>query len=157
MGVSRRRFLESSAIMAAASATGLATLAAALDKGPLDKGSFAPTNDVISRLSLADAKFLVGSVFVVRTSQGQTELHCVEVKATAKEEPNSNPHQAFSMKFQQIDSAAPLKEGTYQFKHGMLGQFRLFIIPSGRGITPRSYTAIINHQDRAFTRVTAGD
>jgi len=143
MELSRRRFLESSAMVAAASATGFGAVAAASDSLMLT-----PARDVIARLTLADAKYLAGSVFLVRTSSGKAQLRCVEVTATAEKDSDGGLNQAFAMRFLQADGSAPLKEGTYRFQHDVLGQFRLFIVPSGSGVTPRSYTAIINHQDR---------
>jgi hypothetical protein len=149
MELSRRRFLESSAMVAAVSATGLGAVAAASDSLTLT-----PARDVIARLTLADAKYLVGSVFLARTSSGKAQLRCVEVTATAEQD-SGGSNQAFAIKFLQAEGSAPLKEGTYRFQHDVLGQFRLFIIPSGSGVTPRSYTAIVNHQDLESAPSTA--
>ena len=45
----------------------------------------------------------------------------------------------------QRSSYASLKQRTYPFEHPVLGKFRLFVVPSDPGVTPRYYTAIINH------------
>lgn len=142
MSISRRGFLETGAMVAAASATaGFATVAAASTPN-IDKTK----SDVIARLSLADAKFLVGSAFLVHVPSGNTTLRCVEVKAVGPQsESTSDPNQAFAMRFQ-LEGDKPLKEGTYTFEHSFLGEFRLFVAPSGHSAGSRFYIAIINHQ-----------
>jgi hypothetical protein len=141
MEISRRRFLESSAIAAAASAApGFATIACASNTT-----TGTTTTDVIARLALSDAVYLVGSVFLVSTSSGNVKLQCVEVKAVGPQASPPDPNQAFAMRFSSQGTKA-LKEGTYTFQNSVLGQFRLFIATSGPGVTPLSYTAIINHQ-----------
>lgn len=136
MGISRRGFLERSTITAAALATaGVRSIAWAED------GTTAPTQpDVIARLTLDDAKFFVGSVFTVHAS---LQFLCVQVAATSQQETTA-PNQAFAMRFLP-QKPTTLKQGTYAFQHPVLGRFRLFIVPSGPGVTPRYYTAIINH------------
>jgi len=129
-------------VMAAASATaGFPALVVAAD----DNSSDAPRRDVIARLTMEDAKFLVGSEFLVQASAGTLHFICVEVKPVPQQgTASAATAQAFSMRFRS-QSSTSLKQGTYSFEHPVLGPFRLFIVPSGPGMTPRRYTAIINH------------
>lgn len=145
MEISRRGFLESGALVAAASATvGLAGIATA----STDTSAGTSKLDVIARLSFQDAKYLVGSHFVVRSASGDTTLTCVEVSAVGPESSDSpQRNQAFVMKFQ-TQNPGRLKEGTYNFEHSFLGRFRLFVTPTNDGSNAKSYTAVINHQTR---------
>jgi len=142
MGISRRGFLELSTMMAAASATaGFPTIALAAD----DTTATAQHSDVIARLSLDDAKFFVGSAFLVRGASGKPiSFVCVAVKPVPENDISTSPGHAFAMRFLP-QSPVSLKQGTYPFEHPVLGKFRLFVVPSGPGVTPRYYTAIINH------------
>lgn len=126
-------------MMAAASATaGFRSLTWAADDDTPDS----PRLDVLARLSFDDAKFLVGSKFIVHAHSGIHHFVCVKVKAT---DPDSTaPNRAFSMRFRPQPPVS-LKQGTYTFEHPVLGQFRLFIVPSGPNPPHQHYTAIINH------------
>jgi hypothetical protein len=146
MGISRRGFLEVSTTIAAASATaGFPTIALAAE----DAIAATPHPDVVARISVDDAKYFVGSVFLVHTSSGTFHFLCVEVKAIPPQDeistaPGQNRFETFSMKFRPQGHTS-LKQDTYTFEHPVLGRFRLFVVPSGPGVTPRHYTAIISH------------
>jgi len=143
MPVSRRGFLEFSTLMAAASATaGFSSIATAADDATTAAASH---RDVIARLSLDDAKYLVGSAFVVRTASGKPmRFVCTSVKALPGGAASTAFEQPFAMRFLPQQPVS-LKQGTYSFEHGVLGKFRLFIVPSGPKTTPRYYTAVVNH------------
>lgn len=139
MGISRRGFLERSTIAVAALATtGLQTIASAAD----DTTPNAKQPDVIARLTLDDAQFLVGSVFTVYAPSGTQHFVCVKVNAT--DPASTAPDRSFAMRFRPQHTTS-LKQGTYSFEHRVLGRFRLFIVPSGPDAPHRHYTAIINH------------
>jgi hypothetical protein len=143
MRISRRGFLEYSTMMAAASATAaFPTIVPAADDTTITAASHP---DVIARLSLDDAKFFVGSGFLVHPASGTPiRFVCVSVKPVPESKISTSPGHAFAMRFLP-QRPVSLKQGTYAFEHPVLGKFRLFVVPSGPGVTPRYYTAIINH------------
>lgn len=126
-------------MMAAASATAaFRSLALAAD----DAAPASARPDILARLSFDDARFFVGSKFTVHAHSGIHNFVCVKVKAI--DPASTAPNRAFSMRFRP-QPAISLKQGTYTFEHQVLGQFRLFIVPSGPDAPHQHYTAIINH------------
>ena len=91
----------------------------------------------------ATFKPLIGSVFLIRTPNSTL----IPVILTAvKESVTGTPPVAdtFILSFRSLPLGSPLPQGTYVFRHGALGSFSLFIVPSGPG-KPRSYSAVFNH------------
>lgn len=51
--------------------------------------------------------------------------------------------ETFTLRFRST-ARAPLGQGTYQFDHGILGTFNLFVVPGATTGNTRHYRAIIN-------------
>ena len=142
MRVSRRGFLGYSTMMAAASASSVLPLVAQTTD---DMTTASSHPDVIARLSLDDAKYLVGSTFLVRPASGKpVRFVCVSVKSVPEGTTSNVAGQAYAMRFLPQNPVS-LKQGTYEFEHSVLGKFRLFIVPSAPKVRLRYYTAIVNH------------
>lgn len=142
MRISRRNFLEVGSMVAAASAaTAFPRVARAVDDEKIDSG---PRRDVLSRLKFDDAKYLVGSFFTVQAHGKPVRFRCVSVTLVPEDASSSSLDPSFAIRFLP-QSSVRLDQGTYSFEHPVLGQFQLFIVPSGPKTSPRSYTAIVNH------------
>lgn len=84
---------------------------------------------------------LVGTRFTAQDGEGQRmTLRLLSVNDERKQSPGSTT--AFSLRFQLVaGKAAP--QGTYQFSSPPLGQFLMFVVPSGAS-KRATYTAVIN-------------
>ena len=138
MGVTRRRFLE------------IGTLVAASVAVPLQAASQSEFT-AVSHMTEDTFKPWVGSVFDVYSGAPRPALVVLEeVKnlATSKGATSPDPRkQCFSLGFRSLPGDA-LPQGTYIFENSALGRFALFIVPSGPGVAPTHYTAIINRAAR---------
>ncbi len=107
-------------------------------------GDDSPLPDPLRTMTRESFVPLLRSSFVANSgSTKPTWLTLVAVEDTTTADadlPAGAPKTAaFALRFQGVGE--PLKQGMHKFEHQTLGQFALFIVPSGDS----SYTAIINH------------
>jgi len=119
--------------------------------------SLPPIADTVSPMSREFFEDAVGSAFHVRSGSGEGSpfwLRLLSVKdfpapppvdpaAMAVPPPPAALNAAATVSFSLAFSGGPLPEaaqGTYLFKHVRMGEFALFIAPSG----PQQYTAVVN-------------
>ncbi len=147
MGVTRRRFIEMGTLGAVSTAValeGVSQLTPAL-LGAASPNQKQSGSGALLANATADT-FLpwVGSTFDVYSKSPRPALFVlVEVKNSSSPSGTASKP-CFSLRFQAL-SGDSLPQGTYTFKHSVLGSFELLVVPSGPGMQPMYYTAIINH------------
>ena len=160
MDMTRRKVLSIGALTAASAALPLKALDLLADtKTRGSSGSYTPNKDEFANtahLTAGNFKPWVGSVFDVYSGTAHPAL----VILSAVEEPPVLPKSAnsttptkapvhvanqrfFALRFETL-SGDRLKQGTYTFANPVLGRFALFVVPSGEGMDPAYYTALIN-------------
>jgi hypothetical protein len=152
MTLTRRRFIEAASLTLLARAAQPIALARAVARS--EKGPFSPENvAVLDKASDEMFKPLIGETFVVLQGYRRLEeltLLSVTSSTAPKVEPglprvdrpSKLPKQAvnsFSLRFE--TSGSPLRQGTYTLRNDTLGDFPLFIVPSGMGLNQVFYTA----------------
>lgn len=112
-----------------------ATWMAWMFPAPLVRSSFAPR---------------VGDTFQVRAGPIPVALQLVGVRELggapspqAQSRPPSSPEYSFAISFRG-PAEQPLGQGTYEFVHGRMGSFPIFIVPKAAGQGARYYEAIFN-------------
>lgn len=144
MAITRREVLGGCSVLAALAAMPTA----------LSLGAYAETRAASTPLSKDTFMPLKGSSFQVTSGSSRQSLTLVSVDDMpepapldtarfAVQPPKSAPTPkltTFSLRF--YGGIKKLKQGTYTFQHEKIGEFRLFIVPSGDG--QLFYTAIFN-------------
>lgn len=171
MSVSRRRFLQNSALVAAAACA--APLRAWNDKPenkpgnkPLAESGVFPHAGSTHALSRQAFEGAVGSAFKVSPVSGNGNavwmrllsvtdlppLRPVDTGAMAVPPPKSTSPTVTTAGFM-LSFSGPglhLKQATYAFEHQGLGKFALFIVPAGPGRDV--YSALFNHLETTNTK-----
>jgi hypothetical protein len=152
MSLTRRRFVEAASLTLLAGT--VRPIAFALRGRGLDAGPFSPENvAVLDEASEETFKPLIGETFsVLQGNRRLEELTLLSVTSAASpnaesrlprvgrpSKPSEQPVSSFSLRFETSGNALP--QGTYTLRNESMGNFPLFIVPSGPGITPLSYTA----------------
>ena len=152
MSLTRRHFIEAASLTVLASAAhpiGLAQTISSSDQGTFSAEAVA----VLDSVSEETFTPLVGGSFAVYQGNRRIEtLNLISVttvetpkvpsrlpRAGRPSRPTEEAVQGFSLQFQ--TSGRSLRQGTYTLKNDSLGSFPLFIVPSGPGMSPPSYTA----------------
>jgi hypothetical protein len=155
MAVSRRGFLVGGQVLLASAALPTKFLGAVIGSS----FSSAKTANLLS-LNMASFKPLLNSSFGVRlgarTAAWFTLLSVEDLNQSAPARPTAMAvapkpvktatpaTETFALRFQSTGDT--LGQGTYEMQHATLGQFSLFVVPSGTS----TYTAVISH----FTAAT---
>jgi hypothetical protein len=152
MSLTRRRFVEVASLSLLA---GVAIPSAiSQDDAPARDDPFRPENLLaLNEASQKTFERFIDERFTIRNAKralGSLTLISVEAAppapAPAKQMvgrvPKVAPQAAagFSLRFR--GSGGELPQGTYTFRNAGLGSFPLFIVPSGPGLTPPTYTAV---------------
>lgn len=152
MSVTRRRFVEVASLSLLA---GAALPAAFAQDGAGTKDEAFSSENLLALNDASQKTFerFIGERFAIRNTKqalGSLTLLSVEAAPPApapakhmvgrvpKASPKSLP--GFWLRFQGSGGALP--QGTYTFRNAGLGSFPLFIVPSGPGVTPHTYTAV---------------
>jgi len=178
MPVSRREFLERSAVLAASAAIPQRRLTRSEEGSPAAEGSSGPKGTAqikgkgaqatvaapgLANMNMANFNNCLGQQFAVQSVNGIVWLRLMTVRdltgtnadpsnpgaqrhlggedSGLLSAPAPSPSKCFSLQFIGGDPGA-LSQNTYTFQQDLLGQFDLFIVPSGPAATV--YTAIIN-------------
>lgn len=98
----------------------------------------------LSELSREAFSSAVRTRFVFRSPSGTTELTLVGTEDLLAGKPDHSPvTECFSLQFRG-SANRPLDQGSYSVRHGQLGTFDLFVVPSGREGPYQLYVAIFN-------------
>jgi hypothetical protein len=155
MSLTRRHFVQ----VASLSALAGAAFPAAFSQRGFEPGreTFSSENlAVLSGASWQEFQPLIGESFAISNasqSLGTLTLLSVNVPTLASAETKAQfsghaprlPLQLktnFTLQFQ--GSGGLLAQGTYTFENSSIGSFALFIVPSGPGSTPPTYTAVFS-------------
>lgn len=152
MSLTRRRFVEvvSLSLLAGAAIPN----AIAQDDARAEDDPFSAENLLaLNEASQKTFERFIGERFTIRNAKralGSLTLISVEAAppATAPAKhmvgrvPKAKPLSpaGFTLRFR--GSGGELPQGTYTFRNAGLGSFPLFIVPSGPGVTPHTYTAV---------------
>jgi hypothetical protein len=146
MNVTRRKFIERVGItaLAAASATSVGKVFA--QSGKADGMYFRPAEsaaDPLNYLSRQHFEPFINTAFEVSGEGGAARLTLIEVNAIERKTNESRGYsgESFSLIFRG-SAANKLEQGTYQVRHGALGEHSLLVVPVGRKGT--RYEVIIN-------------
>lgn len=88
----------------------------------------------------------LGDTFQVQADSAPLALQLVKIEAgPAAVQPSAASEQSFGLLFRG-PADQPLRQGTYEFAHGRIGRFPLFIVPMAAEPGARYYQAIFNRQ-----------
>jgi hypothetical protein len=151
MSLSRRGFIETASLSLLA--TTILPAALAQPKNAI----FSSNNmGLLAELTEQDFEGLIGGRFTVSGSNGSLGWLTLLSVTTAPPPASASKLRmvghvpplstqkltGFSLRFR--GTGAALSQGTYTLEFSSLGSFPLFLVPSGPGVNPPSYTAIFN-------------
>ena len=144
MKISRRKFVEAAPIVAGA-VLGLQNVALGQKIGP--KPSLPPVGtDTLSRLSWNSFLPYEGTEFIFQSGEREVPLRLesmVDTRPSNLEHIEKNNGECFMLRFVG-PGKMPLRQGTFDVSHFILGDFRLFITEGGQVKRNNYYTAVIN-------------
>jgi hypothetical protein len=150
MPISRRNFIQLGAVTAISAGAALDLSASASDKSPasmVDQIARARAREE-SRLSHAAFVGCLNSKFILLTEDSsKLAVELVEVADHLKSSKRGGAHKGVKENFSLVFKAPAqerLVQNTYQFEHGKLGKFDLFIGPVKSGKHGHIYEAVIN-------------
>lgn len=151
MSSSRRQFLGLTPVLLAAAALPKKLLAGSLPGLFEDRDNASPESFTAQTfLPHVNSSFAVimdpagsaGSTFLTLLSVSRLDTPQQELPAGARRQP-APQMDSFALHF--LGTGEILRQGTYTVKHGALGKFPIFIVPSNSGSGRETYTAIYNH------------
>ncbi|MGR3278425.1 DUF6916 family protein [Acaryochloris marina NIES-2412] len=137
MSISRRHFLlfSGTALVSAGTAFSIP------NPRPLAKTLRTQTDATHNQMHYTTFETLKDKTFQVLTDQGERLYLQLD---QVKDQGQSNFLEQFSLTFRGRKGQS-LDQGTYQFEHRQLGQFSLFIVPSGQPNQSAYYQATFSH------------
>lgn len=142
MAISRRKFIQTSAV--AAVATGIPLSAAANDSNSSLRslaGNLLNLNGT-SSLNMATFKANVNTVFTLSNEKGETANVTLKSVYDWRSAGNRSSKECFSLMFS--GSGTSLRQDTYTVKHASLGTFSMLLAPSGMNKRDKKYEAVFN-------------